>query len=125
MGQMYNNTIPVNNNKKGASDIIGAISSTIALYYSYCIVSIIKSGITEFINNTLTDPEYDEIKSNPLAMAISICWVALLGGVLALILGIVSRKKVKHGLNLYNIIGGIISLACAIISIVYIYNYLS
>ena len=108
------------------SDKVGAVFGTIGIWYSINILLVLQRGLDIFINENLNDPKYDEMKKDPAMMAFSITWVALIGGIVALIIGLKNKKNyAKNGVNKYNIIAGLISLAVSIGSMIYIYNYLS
>lgn len=124
--QQMNNQLyqPVQSNTK-TSDKVGAVISTIGIYYSLNILLVLHRGLEIFINEQLSDPKYAEMRNDPGVMAFSITWVALFAGIISLIIGLKNKKYYKNKVNLFNIIGGLASLIVAVGSMMYIYNYLS
>ena len=114
---------PINNKKKSASDIVGAIFNSIGLYYCLNIIIVVFGDFQKFYDEQIQKVEFVEYKGNAIFWALSVTSVSIICGLIAFIIGLNGKNKGKRGINSYNFVGGIINLVISLIAILYILNF--
>jgi len=120
MNQYYQ---PVSNNSSTGGQIASAIVASIGLFMSISTMITVLTGFEDFYHKQLLNPKYAVYAGNTEFWAGSVSIFPILFGVIALIAGIVGKKKYNKGIDKFNLFSGIVCLAIAIINIVTVVNY--
>ncbi len=112
----------VDPNKKSGMDIASMIFGIFELYYLFCLISIINTGLNEFISENFVTAEQLELLENPTVAALCMTYPLLFFSIPGLILGIVGRKRKQNGMNIFGIISNVVSFIIGIGITYYIAN---
>lgn len=120
MNQYYQ---PISNNKSTGGQVFGAIISSIGLFMSLSTMLTVLTGFDEYYTKQILDPKFAEYAGNTEFWAASVAIFPVTLGLIALIMGIIGKKKYNKGIDKFNLISGIACLAIAVINVIGVINY--